>query len=61
MSNSPWKTLPKLYYKCENLNIYYGAKDKILAKEIIPAFYVDIHNLYINSFMPYHITPIIKC
>ncbi len=49
-NDSTWKILPKIFFKCNNLNVYFGAKNKLLHKEKIPNFYSDIHNLYIKDF-----------
>ncbi len=45
-----WKTLPKLFYNCDNLNLYFSANDKLLNnKNNIPPFYKDIHNLFMKT------------
>ncbi len=49
-NDSSWKILPKHFYKCDNLNIYFGANHKLLHKEKLPNFYIDIHNLYMQNF-----------
>ncbi len=48
--DSSWKILPKSFFKCNDLNVYFGAKHKLLHKEKIPNFYYDIHNLYMEDF-----------
>ncbi len=42
-----WKTLPKFFYNCDNLNLYFSANHKLFNnKNDIPPFYKDIHNLF---------------
>ncbi len=49
-----WKTLPKLFYKCDNLNLYFSANHKFLNnKNNIPPFYKDIHNLLWKTWAEY--------
>jgi hypothetical protein len=48
--NHNWKIIPKLYYKCENLNTYFNANHKILENNMIPKFYTDIHITYMKYF-----------
>ncbi len=49
-NDTSWNILPKTFFKCDNLNIYFGAKHRLLNKEKIPKFYSDIHNLYMKDF-----------
>ncbi len=49
-NDSSWKILPKTFFKCNDLNVYYGAKHKLLHKEKIPNFYSDIHNHHMKDF-----------
>ncbi len=45
-----WKTLPKLFYNCDNLNLYFSANHKLLNnKNNIPPFYKDIHNHFLKN------------
>ncbi len=49
-NDSSWKILPKTFLQCDNLNVYFGAKHRLLYKDKIPKFYSDIHNLYMKDF-----------
>ncbi len=49
-NDSSLKILPKTFFKCDNLNVYFGAKHRLLNKENLPKFYSDIHNLYMKDF-----------
>ncbi len=46
-----WKTLPKHFYGCNDLKLYFSANHKILNnnKNISP-FYRDMHNLFMKNF-----------
>ena len=45
-----WKIIPKQYYNSSNLNIYFNSNHKILTKQAIPTFYLNIHNIYMKYF-----------
>ncbi len=45
-----WKIIPKLYYKCNNLVVYFNTNHQILNKGIIPPFYKELHILYMKFF-----------
>ncbi len=49
-NGSSWEILQETFFKCNGLNVYFGAKHKLLHKEKIPNFYSDIHNLYMKNF-----------
>ncbi len=48
-NESTWKTLPKLFYKCQNLNTYFNA-NHMLSNDLMPTFYLEIHNLFMKYF-----------
>ncbi len=48
-NDTTWKILPKTFFKYDNLNVYFGAKHRLLHNENIPKFYTDIHNLYMKD------------
>ncbi len=39
-NNSTWKILPKLFYKCKNLNTFFNANHRLLSNTNIPNFYL---------------------
>ncbi len=46
-----WKTLPKLFYNCDNLKLFFSANHKLFHnKNNITPFYKDIHNLFMKIF-----------
>ncbi len=47
--NSVKKYYQNIFYKRDNLNVYLGAKHKLLHKEILLNFYIDIHNIYMKN------------
>ncbi len=49
-NESTWKILPKFFYTCQNLNTYFNANHNLIAKEPIPIFYLEIHNIFIKFF-----------
>ncbi len=46
-----WKTLPKYFYKCENLNTFFNANHRLLSNTNIPSFYLEIHKIFIQHFI----------
>jgi hypothetical protein len=52
-SDHKWKIIPKLYLKCNNLNVYFDANHQLLSKEKIPNFYKEIHILFMKLFKKY--------
>ncbi len=49
-SNSTWKILQKLFYKCQNINTYFRANHHPLSNLNIPDFYSEIPKLYMRFF-----------
>jgi len=49
-SNQKWKILPRLFYNCQNLQIYFNANHIMLKSIVIPEFYIDLHILYMDNF-----------
>ncbi len=47
---STWKILPKLFSKCQNVNTYFNANHNLLSNDLIPTFYLEIHNLFMKYF-----------
>ncbi len=45
-----WKTLPKYFYTCENLNTFFNANHKLLSNTTIPSFYLEIHKIFMQHF-----------
>ncbi len=43
--------LPKLFYKCKNLNTFFNATHTLLSDTNIPTFfYLDIHKIFMKHF-----------
>ncbi len=50
-SDANWKSLPKHFYNCNDLNLYFSANHTLLKSiKEIPSFYKDINDLYMNNF-----------
>ncbi len=49
-SQSNYKILPIVFYKCSNLHTYFDANHKLLNTNTIPSFYTEIHKVYISLF-----------
>ncbi len=50
-TDANWKILPKFFYYCGDLNIYFPANHKIINnKNNIPSFCKDIHDLFMEIF-----------
>jgi hypothetical protein len=45
-----WTILPKFYYNCENLFLYFNSNHQMLTQKVIPTFYQDIHKEYMKNF-----------
>ncbi len=50
-----WKILPKYFYNCNDLNLYFAANHIPLRNnENIPTFYTNIHELYMENLKKTH-------
>ncbi len=49
-TDAHWKILPKYFYNCDDLNLYFAANHTPLRNsENIPTFYINIHELYMEK------------
>ncbi len=49
-NESIWKILPKFFFQCHNLEIYFKANNPLPTKQQILTFYLEIHNLFMKFF-----------
>ncbi len=49
-SQSNYKILPRVFYKCSNLHTYFDANHKVLNTNTIPSVYTEIHKVYMSLF-----------
>ena len=61
-SSTKWKLLPKKFYSFNNLKMYFNSNHKLLHSKQIPAFYKNIHEIYMKDFKkePINLTEILN-
>ncbi len=49
-TNATWTILPKYFYSCNNLDIFFRGNQPLKSNIHIPKFYLDTQEVFINNF-----------